>query len=79
MGGFEGRRGAFGPFGPGFGPGGPGFGPVPGGRVGGAVRGGGRGAVMCAPRSWPCSRGGPWLTVINDARKKLYLILADEH
>ncbi|MGV9254748.1 PadR family transcriptional regulator [Streptomyces sp. NPDC003697] len=43
LGGFEGRRAAFGPFGPGgpgFGPGGPGFGPGPwGGRGRGGARG----------------------------------------
>ncbi|MFI2205186.1 PadR family transcriptional regulator [Streptomyces sp. NPDC020192] len=42
MGGFEGRRAAFGPFGPGgpgFGPGGPGFGPGPWGRGRGGPRG----------------------------------------
>ncbi|MEU3254640.1 PadR family transcriptional regulator [Streptomyces sp. NPDC006997] len=41
-GGFEGRRAAFGPFGPGghgFGPGGPGFGPGPWGRGRGGPRG----------------------------------------
>ncbi|MGW1726065.1 PadR family transcriptional regulator [Streptomyces sp. NPDC002306] len=45
-GGFEGRRAAFGPFGPGgpgFGPGGPGFGPGGPGPWGGRGRGGARG------------------------------------
>lgn len=50
---FEGRRAAFGQFGPPFGGGPFGGGPFGGGRGRGGGRGG-RAAVTYAPRSWPC-------------------------
>lgn len=60
---FDGRRSAFGPFGPQFGGGPFGGGPFGGGAFEAvaedavvAAGGEGRGAVTCVPRSWRCSR-----------------------